>query len=62
MAELCINLVPLFNALPIDEQMQIEELVHHQNYRKNELVLAPTSNNNLIIYEKKHLFSGCSCP
>ena len=36
MAELCVQLVPLFNALPIDEQMQIEELVHHQNYRKNE--------------------------
>lgn len=24
MAELCVQLVPLFNALPIDEQMQIE--------------------------------------
>ena len=49
MAELCVQLVPLFNALPIDEQMQVEELVHHQNYRKNELVLDPTSNSNLII-------------
>ena len=49
MAELCVQLVPLFNALPIDEQMQIEELVHHQNYQKSELVMDPTSSNNLVI-------------
>ena len=35
--------------MPIDEQMQVEELVHHQNYRINELVLDPSSNSNLII-------------
>ena len=33
MAELCVHLVPLFNALPTNDQMQIEELVHHQNYQ-----------------------------
>ena len=34
MAELCVHLVPLFNALPTNDQMQIEELVHHQNYQR----------------------------
>lgn len=49
MAELCVYLVPLFNALPTNDQMQIEELVHHQNYQKSELVMDPTSSNNLVI-------------
>mgnify|MGYP003549892537 CR=1 FL=1 len=49
MAELCVHLVPLFNALPTNDQMQIEELVHHQNYQKSELVMDPTSSNNLVI-------------
>ncbi len=49
MAELCVHLVPLFNALPTNDQMQIEELVHHQNYQKSELVMGPTSSNNLVI-------------
>ena len=31
MADLCVNLVPLFNALPQDEKMQIEKLVQHKN-------------------------------
>ena len=33
MADLCVNLVPLFNALPQDEKMQIEKLVQHKNYQ-----------------------------
>ena len=49
MTELCVHLVPLFNALPTNDQMQIEELVHHQNYQKSELVMDPTSSNNLVI-------------
>ena len=49
MAELCVHLVPLFNALPTNDQMQIEELVHHQNYQKSELVMDLTSSNNLVI-------------
>ena len=49
MVELCVHLVPLFNALPTNDQMQIEELVHHQNYQKSELVMDPTSSNNLVI-------------
>ena len=49
MAELCVHLVPLFNALPTNDQMQIEELVHHQNYQNGELVMDPTSSNNLVI-------------
>ena len=49
MAELCVHLVPLFNALPTNDQMQIEELVHRQNYQKSELVMDPTSSNNLVI-------------
>lgn len=49
MAELCVHLVPLFNALPTNDQMQIEELVHHQNYQKSELVMDPISSNNLVI-------------
>ena len=51
MAELCVHLVPLFNALPTNDQMQIEELVHHQNYQKSELVMDPTSSNNLVIVD-----------
>ncbi|NRO18656.1 Crp/Fnr family transcriptional regulator [Lactobacillus helveticus] len=49
MAKLCVHLVPLFNALPTNDQMQIEELVRHQNYQKSELVMDPTSSNNLVI-------------
>lgn len=49
MAELCVHLVPLFNALSTDDQMQIEELIHHQNYQKGELVMDPTSSSNLVI-------------
>ena len=49
MAELCVHLVPLFNALPTNDQMQMEELVHHQNYQNGELVMDPTSSNNLVI-------------
>ena len=49
MADLCVNLVPLFNALPQDEKMQIEKLVQHKNYQKGEVIIDPTINDNLVI-------------
>lgn len=49
MADLCVNLVPLFNALPQDEKMQIEKLVQHKNYQKSEVIIDPTINDNLVI-------------
>ena len=49
MADLCVNLVPLFNALPQDEKMQIEKLVQHKNYEKSEVIIDPTINDNLVI-------------
>ena len=42
MADLCVNLVPLFDALPQDEKMQIEKLVQHKNYQKGEVRIDPT--------------------
>ena len=39
MADLCVNLVPLFNALPQDEKMQIEKLVQHKNYQKGKVII-----------------------
>ena len=49
MADLCINLVPLFTALPQDEKMQIEKLIQHKNYQKGEVIIDPTINDNLVI-------------
>lgn len=49
MADLCVRLVPLFDSLPIDDQMLIEKLVHHRNYQKNEVVMNPSSDNSLVI-------------
>ncbi|MCH3904405.1 MAG: Crp/Fnr family transcriptional regulator [Lactobacillus sp.] len=49
MADLCVNLVPLFNALPQDEKIQIERLVQHKKYQKGEIVIAPMMSANLII-------------
>ena len=49
MADLCVNLVPLFNALPQDEKMQIEKLVQHKNYQKGELAIEPMGSKNLVI-------------
>ena len=49
MADLCVNLVPLFNALPQDEKMQIEKLVQHKNYQKGKVIINPTINDNLVI-------------
>ncbi|MCT7690894.1 MAG: Crp/Fnr family transcriptional regulator, partial [Lactobacillus crispatus] len=34
MADLCVDLVPLFTALPQDEKIKLERLVQHQNYQK----------------------------
>lgn len=49
MADLCVHLVPLFNALTQEDQLKIEKLVHHQVYQKGELVMEPASSNNLMI-------------
>ncbi len=49
MADLCVNLVPLFGALPYEKKIQIERLVHHKDYQKNEIVIDPTKGDNLII-------------
>lgn len=49
MADLCVNLVPLFGAFPYEKKIQIERLVHHKDYQKNEIVIDPTKGDNLII-------------
>lgn len=49
MAALCVNLVPLFNALPQADKVRIEKLVQHKNYQKDELAIKPTGSENLVI-------------
>ena len=49
MADLCVDLVPLFTALPQDEKIKLERLVQHQNYQKGEIVIDPTVSANLVI-------------
>ena len=49
MTDLCVRLVPLFNTLSQDNQIEIEDLVRKKIYQKGELVVDPSSDDNLII-------------
>lgn len=49
MADLCVRLVPLFNTLSQENQIEIEDLVRKKTYKKGELVVDPSSDDNLII-------------
>lgn len=49
MADLCVHLVPLFNALSEEDQLKIENLVQHRSYQKGEIVIEPALSSNLII-------------
>lgn len=49
MADLCVRLVPLFNTLSQENQIEIEDLVRKKTYQKGELVVDPSSDDNLII-------------
>lgn len=49
MPDLCVHLVPLFNALSEEDQLKIEDLVQHRSYQKDEIVIEPSSSSNLII-------------
>ena len=49
MADLCVRLVPLFNTLSQENQIEIEDLVRKKTYQKGELVVDPNSDDNLII-------------
>lgn len=49
MADLCVRLVPLFNILSQENQIEIEDLVRKKTYQKGELVVDPSSDDNLII-------------
>lgn len=49
MTDLCVRLVPLFNTLSQENQIEIEDLVRKKTYQKGELVVDPSSDDNLII-------------
>lgn len=49
MTDLCVRLVPLFNTLSQENQIEIEDLVRKKIYQKGELVVDPSSDDNLII-------------
>lgn len=49
MTDLCVRLVPLFNTLSQENQVEIEDLVRKKIYQKGELVVDPSSDDNLII-------------
>ena len=38
---LCVTLVPLFNYLSEDEQIEINQLARHQQFKKNEIIFKP---------------------
>ena len=48
-AELCVRLVPLFQGLARNDQQQIEQLVHHQQVQKGEIIVSPGDRQQLVI-------------
>lgn len=53
--ELCVQLVPLFNQLPLTDQEQIEALLKQAEHPRDEIVLDPLSKPQLIIVAKGKL-------
>ncbi|MBS4456397.1 Crp/Fnr family transcriptional regulator [Tuanshanicoccus lijuaniae] len=46
---LCVTLVPLFNHLSLDEQIEINKLARYQKYEKNEIVFKPGDDALVIV-------------
>ena len=46
---LCINKVPLFNHLDVNEQIEINALVHQKTVKKGEQVFSPLDQARLIV-------------
>lgn len=46
---LCVTLVPLFNYLSEDEQIKINRLAQHKQFKKNEIVFRPGDENLDIV-------------
>lgn len=49
MADLCVHLVPLFNALDHNDQVKIEGLLQRKTYQKGEVIIGPDSSDSLVI-------------
>lgn len=50
---LCVSIVPIFNSLTIDEQLEVSKLAKTKRYKKNEYLFnASEYNNNLYIIHK----------
>lgn len=49
--ELCVQLVPLFQELSLDNQRQVEKLVHHQHALKGNILASPDKSDSLVIIE-----------
>lgn len=49
--ELCVQLVPLFQELSLDNQRQVEKLVHHQHALKGNILASPGKSDYLVIIE-----------
>ena len=46
---ICVTLVPLFNYLSEDEQIKINRLAQHKQFKKNEIVFRPGDENLDIV-------------
>lgn len=50
--ELCVRLVPLFNQLSLEDQRQVESLVHHQHVTRGAVVVSPGNSDRLVIIKQ----------
>lgn len=50
--ELCVRLVPLFNQLSLEDQRQVERLVHHQHVTRGAVVVSPSNSDRLVIIKQ----------
>ena len=46
---ICVTLVPLFHYLSEDEQIKINRLAQHKQFKKNEIVFRPGDENLDIV-------------
>lgn len=56
--ELCVQTVPLFQALSHDNQEIIEQLVFHKVFQRGEIVLTPQDDQRLVIVKSGQLISS----
>lgn len=45
----CLCTVPLFAPLSLDEKNEIKCLLHHQTFKKGEIIFSPSSEEQLLI-------------